>query len=441
MLVKTIYGEIEGTKEGAAYVFKGIPYAKPPVGALRFCAPKKPDPFNGVLRADHYPACSMQNTWDSPDGFYEKEFQLIKETGMRMSEDSLYLNIWVPADMEPGQKLPVLFYIHGGAFLGGAGHEMEFRTDAYAKRGIILVTVNYRVGILGLLAHPWLAQEDPAAVGNYAILDQIAALDWVQENIAAFGGDPGQVTICGQSAGGMSVETLLATRYADKKYARAIIQSSGGYPQYIMKKNTLDEAFALGKRLMELAGVNSVEALRSAAPEKLLEAQNEVVMEALGSGKTLPFAPVINGVFLEEFITEAVEHGNLNVVPTMIGCTKDDIETTPEEAAAGEGRMSRSDIAWSLMNEAVSDNPSYVYYFRRNLPGDDAGAFHSGELWYMFGSLDKCWRPMTEADYTLSEEMLDYWSNFIRTGNPEGEHTGEWKKCERRNPYVKVLDM
>lgn len=437
-IVQTNYGAVKGVKEGACIVFKGIPYAKPPVGELRFRAPQKPEMFDGVYEADKWPNRSAQKTGSGME-FYEKEFYNDTVYATPVSEDSLYLNIWTPSE-ETEEKLPVLFYIHGGGFIGGTGHEMEFRTEEYAKRGIILVTINYRLGIFGFLAHPWLLEEDKAACGDYGILDQIAALDWVKENIAFFGGDPENVTICGQSAGGMSVQTLLSTRLADGKYQKAIIQSASGYPNYVVNNEKLEDALDLGKHAIEYAGVDSLAGLRAMTMDQLLEVQDKIVMEGFQSGHGLPYAPVINGAVLQDRVHGHIEKGWMNKVPTMIGCTKNDITVTTEELEEGDSEIQRSDIGYSLMNEKMCDNPSYVYYFRRNLPGDDAGAFHSSELWYTFGTLRNCWRPMEDSDFTLSVEMMDYWSNFIRTGNPNGDNLEHWDLCTQQHPYVKEFD-
>lgn len=439
-MIQTKYGTVRGVKEGECTVFKGIPYAKPPIGGLRFRAPQKPDVFTGIYEADKYPNRSAQAPGGSSDSLYKKEFYEDTVYETPISEDSLYLNIWAP-EGRAEEKLPVLVYIHGGAFLGGTGHEVEFRTEEYAKRGVILVTINYRLGIFGFLAHPWLAEEDGAACGNYGILDQIAALDWIRENIASFGGDPENITICGQSAGGMSVETLLASRLADGKYRRAIIQSAGGYPNDIVNNETLEYAMNLGEYAIELAGVSSLDELRSLTTEQLLKAQDRVIMKSFQSGRGLPYAPVVNGTVLTDTVHGQIEKGQMNPVPTMIGCTKNDITVTPEEIESGDSKIQRSDVNYSLMNEKLLGNPAYVYYFKRELPGDKAGAFHSSELWYMFGTLKNCWRPMTEKDYELSGEMLDYWSNFVKTGDPNGEGLKKWELCVEENPFVKEFDV
>ena len=429
-------GRITGTREGEAYVFRGVPYAKPPVGALRFAAPERLEPFEEIFHADQYPNRSAQTPWDAPDGFYTKEFYADPVYRTPISEDSLYVNIWTP-ELDPEEKLPVLFYIHGGGFMGGCGHEIEFRTDVYAKRGVVLVTINYRLGIFGYFAHPWLDNEDAVSCGNYAVLDQIAALDWVRENIAAFGGDPDNITICGQSAGGMSVQTILASRLADGKYKRAVIQSASGYPNVVMKVMPLAEAFEQGELAVRYAGVSSLAELRALTMEELLAVQGKILMEKMTGETGLPFSPVIDGKVLTETITDAIANGHMNPVPVIIGCTKNDITVTPQEAASRDSMIHRSNVAYSLKSEEISQNPAYVYQFCRDLPGDSAGAFHSSELWYTFGTLHENWRPNTEGDFALSEEMVSCWSNFAKTGDPGNG----WELCTEEHPFVKVFDV
>ena len=207
---KTKYGQVHGVQKDGYTVFRGVPYAKPPVGEKRFCPPEEPACWEGVYKADHF-GCVCPQTEHEPDSFYGKEFYLDPEFGMKQSEDCLYLNIWTPANTVD-EKLPVAFWIHGGAFMHGFSHESEFDGAAYCERGVILVAINYRLGAFGFLAHPWLSEESGAGrSGNYAILDQIAALKWVKENIAAFGGDPENITVFGQSAGCMSVQTLVSS--------------------------------------------------------------------------------------------------------------------------------------------------------------------------------------------------------------------------------------
>lgn len=468
--VMTKYGKLEGVCEDGCVVFKGVPYAMAPVGELRWRAPKPPVSWSGTLKADHYGSrCAQVERFDDAS-FYKKEFYNDEIYATPISEDGLYLNIWVPeealgqadggasqagvfhqggaqqtdgaaAGAKVPQKLPVAFYIHGGAFMGGCGHELEFRTNAYAKKGVILVTINYRLGVFGFLAHPWLVKEDGAACGNYGIMDQIAALTWVQENIAAFGGDPENITIFGQSAGCMSVQTLLSTPYAKGKFAKAILQSGAGCPVTIQREVPLEAALEVGQRVAKEAGADTLEALRAVPTERLYDIQGQIMMEMMMSGKGLAFTPVQNGIFRTAPYDELTRTGQTHNVPTMIGSTKNDITVTEDEVKKGYSRFQENCKGWALEMEKVGHQPSYVYYFTRELPGDDAGAFHSSELWYMFGTLGQCWRPMTEADFELSRRMVSYWTNFMKNGGPGGEGLPEWPPCTAKNPFEMVFDI
>ncbi len=454
MIVETKYGKIQGVKEDGCVLFKGVPYAMAPIGQLRFKAPQPPKPWEGVFVADSFGCRSPQIEVNTPDTFYGKEFYQEEVFATPISEDSLYLNIWVPEDALDSEEkaeentsvqdkplLPVAFYIHGGAFMGGCGHELEFRTGAYGKEGVILVTINYRLGLFGFLAHPWLEAEDDAACGNYGIMDQIAALTWVKENIRAFGGDPDNITIFGQSAGCMSVQTLLSTPYAKGKFAKAILQSGAGYPVIIQKDVTLEQAFEYGEMVVKKAGVSSLEELRAVSMEDLLKIQDEIVGELMASGKGLAFCPVLNGKFRTMTYEAAIENGAVANVPTMIGSTKNDITVTPEEAQSQHSRLRESCKGWAFQMEKLGHKPSYVYYFKRDLPGDDAGAFHSSELWYMFGTLKECWRPLTEADDCLAETMVSYWTNFMKNGSPEGPGLKLWPPCTKEDPFEMIFDI
>ena len=440
-IIKTNHGLVQGTVEGDCVVFKGIPYAQAPVGNLRWRAPRPLHPWQGILKADHYGNQSAQKDWSSePPGLFTREFHSDPESSNPSSEDSLYLNIRIPQKRRSA-PLPVAFYVHGGAFMGGCGHEATFRTDAYAKKGVILVTFNYRLGIFGFLAHPWLAKEDPDACGNYGLLDQIAALTWVYENISAFGGDPRQITIMGQSAGCMSVRALLSILRSGEKFTRAIMQSGAGYPTLLGSDISLEEGFLRGQYAVEFSGVQSLEGLRSLTTKQICEIQEKVYAKVAKLGGGLAFSPVTNKTLLPLPIDEMTEKGMLADVPVMIGTTKNDMTVLPEEAAAKDSRFQAACRRWAQIMEENGHQPSYVYYFTHDLPGDDAGAFHSSELWYMFGSLNKCWRPMTDDDYALSEKMVSYWTNFIKTGNPNGSGLPTWLPCTSQNPFQMMLDI
>ena len=430
-------GRIAGVEQDGYTVFWGVPYAQPPVGELRWRAPREPLPWEGVYQADSFPNRSMQGA--GAGGFYDKEFYDEPEYMTPLSEDSLYLNIWTPAE-RPGEKRPVAFWIHGGAFMNGFGHEKEFDGAAYCKRGVILVTINYRLGPFGFLAHPWLSRENaaggsPAVSGNYGILDQIAALKWVRANIDAFGGDPDNITVFGQSAGCMSVQTLVSSPLTRGMIAKAILQSGVG----LNYDHPLARAEQEGVEFAANAGASSLEEMRALSAEQVMMAAGPVAMKGFTTMR-LVYTPVIDGVVLEDGYDAAIEQGKLHDIPYMAGSTKEDITTSPDEVAKGRpGIVYEGCKKWG---QALLDNhraPAWLYYFTHQLPGDDAGAFHSSELWYIFGTCGRCWRPFTEADAALSEQMADCWTNFMKTGNPNGAGLARWEPY-RGDGDIKIFD-
>lgn len=431
-------GWLEGVRLEDCTVFWGVPYARPPVGELRWRAPREPEPWEGVYRADRYPNRCMQEEF--PMEFYDKEFYDDEERKTPRSEDGLYLNLWTPA-RQPGERLPVAVWLHGGALLGGYGHEKEFDGAAYCRRGVILVTVNYRLGPLGFLAHPWLTQESralggPASSGNYGTLDQIAALRWVRANIEAFGGDPDRITVFGQSAGGESTQTLLSSPLAKGLFARAIIQSGLG----LLCERTLAEAEQDGVEFAQNAGVQSLEELRSLSAEQIYAAAGPLIGRGFADGR-MTFAPNRDGWVLDRGFGEALEQGLVHDVPCMVGSTMQDIRVDLERLAAGErGMVYDSCLHWGEAQRANGRGPVWTYYFTRQLPGDDAGAFHSCELWYMFGTLERSWRPFTPEDADLSRRMLDYWTNFMKTGDPNGPGLPRWEPYAGESD-VQILDV
>lgn len=315
--------------------------------------------------------------------------------------------------------------------MGGCGGEKEFDGKRFCEKKVILVTVNYRLNLFGFLAHPWLTEESPHHVsGNYGILDQIAALRWVRENISAFGGDPENITVMGQSAGAMSVQTLVSSPLTENWISKAILQSGGGYQNGMNEDVSLQEAEKLGAIFVEETGATSLKELRSQTPEQLYAAFGSFMEKISKLHSGLPMLPVVDGYVLPEGYNAQVENGTVKKIPYLLGSNLDDIFVSPEETAAGQkSKLYQGCVAWSQKLESAGFPPAYVYFFTRRLPGDDAGAFHSAELWYMFGTLERCWRPFTEHDYRLSEAMVSYWANFIRSGNPNGEGLPQWKPC------------
>ena len=435
--VQTRFGQYRGKREEGCSVFRGIPYAKPPVGERRFRAPEEPDCFAGVRDAFQFGNRAMQ--FGSREGeFYYKEFYADPAFMPPMSEDMLYLNIWTPAE-STDEALPVAFWIHGGAFLHGFGSEMEFDGAEYCKRGVILVTINYRVGAFGFLADEELSAESPQGIsGNYGILDQIAALRWVFENIGAFGGDPERITVFGQSAGCMSTQTLVSSPLTKGMIAGAVLQSASGYKAGLNRDLPMKDAYGVSKQLMRIAGVRDIAGLREKSAEELLQAMGELMQENKEKGdRNLPFSPVIDGYVLPRGYNDTVDQNRHHNIPYMIGCARNDMMMEAENPKDGE--LLRGCMAWSLKNEELGRKPDYVYLFARRLLGDDAGAFHSSELWYMFGTLNRSWRPKTEEDYALSARMLDYWTAFMKTGVPAAEGRPVWEPCTKANPFVMEL--
>ena len=423
-------GRIQGVPTGkpGVVVYKGIPFAAPPVGELRWKEPQPVVPWEGVRKADAFghPAWQAAHT----PGGYTPEFFFDGDPAF--GEDCLTLNVWTPAAGKPGKKLPVTLWIHGGGYSAGWGFEPEMDGEEWAAHGGVLVTCNYRLGILGFLAHPELSAESPHKVsGNYGMLDQIAALSWVKRNIAAFGGDPDHITIMGQSAGAMSVQTLVTSPLSKDLVAGAIIQSGGGLAESPMPGTTLADAEAAGKALMDWAGYETLDQMRAATPEELLDLVKRYSSE---THQWLFFRPVVDGFAYPETFQEAAAAGRIANVPYMIGCTLDDM-----------GRLADGIDRFCLVREAAG-TPAYAYQFARRLPTDGRegvlqGAFHSSERWYMFKTLRFCWRPFVEGDYELAEEMISCWTNFAACGNPNGNGPAEWTPFTQAKPEYRIFRL
>ncbi len=433
-MIETTKGKIEGVDRGTYIEFRGIPYAKPPVGILRWKPPVEKEPWSGVYQAKKFREKCVQT---EGMGFYKKEFYSASEYERPMSEDCLYLNIWMPKNYEK-KKLPVAFWIHGGGFLGGYSSEVEFDGRAYCERGVILVTIAYRCGIFGFFAHPWLNKESEKNIsGNYGILDQVAALKWVYENIEAFGGDKNNITVFGQSAGAMSVQALVSSELTGNMIAKAIMQSGGSYKSGLHNDITLERQMKYGIWFTEIMEADNLRDLRSRSQTEILSASMKLMEKAAPLEKGFFLAPTLDGYVLKDTCYHLMERGQVKEIPYLLGTTKNDILVTPELLKNGEfSPLYKGCIAFSQKLEELGRKAAYVYYFTRNLPGDGAGAFHSSELWYMFGTLDRCWRPMEKFDYQLSKQMLDYWANFMKTGNPNEEGAELWKCCTKEKPAV-----
>lgn len=439
--VMTKKGLVEGVDKGSHIIFKGIPYAKPPVGELRWKAPEDLPAWDGVFRADKFGNITIQDLPDPKHPFmgrFAKEFYSNPEFIPEMSEDCLYLNIWIPKDTE-GKKLPVAFWIHGGGFAGGYSCELEFDGEAYCRKNVILVSAEYRCNVFGFLAHSWLDKENEKGIsGNYGILDQIAALKWVHENIENFGGDPENITVFGQSAGSMSTQILVSSNLTEGLIAKAIMQSGVSCEEEILATPTLKEEEEIGEMFVKIAEVKNIDELRALTSKQLMDAKRALDAELWKLGKGLLVVPNRDGYVLNQTVKEVWKAGTMKNIPYMLGVVTDDLGARKKEVEEKRtGMLMEECKKWSLQCEKVMEKGSYVYFFSHDLPGDDWGAFHSAELWYTFGTISRCWRPMSEEDYKLSEEMVACWTNFMKTGNPNGEGTQDWKPYTKTNAFIR----
>ena len=446
-VVKTKYGLLSGIEENGVTAFCGVPYAKPPVGELRWREPQLPEPWEGVKVCDKYGNIAPQLPGQCA-------YEAI--TSSTQSEDCLYLNIWTPAQSSE-ESLPVLMWLHGGAFLGGMGHDSLYLGGPMASRGVIVVTINYRLGVLGFLAHPELSAESEHGVsGNYGLLDQIMALRWIRENISAFGGDPNRVTVDGQSAGGMSVCSLLTSPLTAGLVSGGIVQSGGPAKG---RGSSLASCEAFGVEFMKAAGCSSIEELRKVDPDTLIRLK-------VGSAR-MPFSPCVDGYVLPMIPYDAFTTGRIANVPVIFGCNTEEgmfvmARGTYEEKIAaireqlgadydefaklyplGEDTIDRSIMEAGRDNgfanlrrvarimEKVHPAPVYQYFFAQPMEKADGtylGVTHSAELYYGFDNLQcvgRCnlgpeiWEPrLTHEAYELGHTMCDYWSEFVRKGDP-----------------------
>ena len=422
-------GKIQGvnTDTKNVLVYRGIPYAAAPIGDLRWKEPHAVVPWNDVKIADKFGNAAYQSSHVEGD-FYQKEF--FRQGDAPYSEDCLFLNVWTPASGEPVKKLPVAMWVHGGAYTSGWGFEPEMDGEAWAKNGVILVTINYRLGIFGFLAHPELSAENANHIsGNYGMLDQIEALKWIVRNIKQFGGDPENITIFGQSAGAASIQTLVTSPLSKGIPARAIIQSGGGISDKALMGNSLfSDAEKNGKKLMDWAGYKDLKQMRSASTEEIFNVVQKYMKE---THQYLGFSPVIDGSVLPESFSNAALAGRISDVPYMIGATMDDIGPLGSGDVIGRFCVSRENLG----------RKAFAYQFARPLPGDNAGAFHSSELWYVFNTLKRSWRPFVKGDYDLSNVMVKAWTNFAKYGDPNGAQNVKWVPYTKENPGFMIFKL
>jgi para-nitrobenzyl esterase len=468
--VKVEGGLVEGTVENGITVFKGIPFASPPVGGLRWRPPQPVNNWDGVIKADRFcPACPQFN------------IPMLGFVNAGISEDCLYLNIWKPDDTSE-VKLPVMVWIYGGGFFIGSTSQALTGGEQLAKKGVIVVSIAYRIGALGFLSHPDLtAESENNASGNYGLLDQIAALKWVQNNIEAFGGDPGNVTIFGESAGGQSVSMLAASPLAKGLFHRAICMSGGSFGPARIKKEPgcmqlLKGAEKAGIEFAQRMGANSLNELRQIDPQKFLSDTTATI-----GG----FWPIIDGYVITDDQYKLYEAGTYTDIPVLIGSTSDEgtlfimtskpgeyVETTRERFGPVADkilnlypdstdiitRKSMADLfrdsyfgwqtyIWATLQTKTGKSPVFVYYFDQSQPASaltvllkSSGAYHGSDCAYAFNHLDQDPKiKYTDEDRRLSEIMVNYWTNFVKYGDPNGQGLPEWPAYVDGKPTVMYL--
>ena len=456
--LKTDNGVVEGKEHGGVRAFLGIPYAAPPVGELRWKPPAPAAKWSGVRKATEFASRCMQGrVFDD---------MVFRDPGI--SEDCLTLNVWSPASEAKG-KLPVMVWIYGGGFVGGGTSEPRQDGEALAKRGVVVVSMNYRLGAFGFLALPELAQESGRnSAGNYGLLDQVAGLEWVKRNIEAFGGDPANVTIFGESAGSFSVSALMASPRAKGLFHKAIGESGGAFSS---KGLAFDPEAVSAEKGAKFAkdslGAETLKELRAMPAQKILDA-------SLKEGRGFGFGPDVDGYFLPESVPGIFASGKQNDVPLLAGWNHDEgsfevvfapkaptvesvramatkefgakseeflrlypADTDARALHAAEDLAGDQFIAWSAWRwiEAQSvtgKQPVYRYRFDLAPPDDPKGkpgmgAYHSAEIEYVFGALDsKSWIPWRPEDRKTSEFLQKYWVNFARSGDPNGPGLPQW---------------
>ena len=453
-------------KDPSVLTFKGIPFAAPPVGDLRWREPRPVVAWRGVRRADKFSGSCIQRVAGE-----RKPWTYEFMTHGDISEDCLYLNVWTSAT-SAAEKRPVFVYLYGGGFSEGSAAVPVYDREGLAKKGLVVVTFNYRVGVFGFLVHPELTAESAHHVsGNYGMLDQVAALRWVHENIARFGGDPNRVTIAGQSAGGMSVHNLTASPMAKGLFQRAIVESGGsnvGGSVMRLGPRTMAEAETQGREFAEKKGAKSLVDLRALSWEKLMEPSPG---DTPGGGlPRLFFAPIPDGYFLPAPFVEVIAQGEQNDVVTLTGANKDELggfgppqgpvtaesfakqarqrygdaadeflklypARTDQEAKIAQSQSTRdqalvSMYLWAKVRAKTAKTRVYEYLWDHALPGPDAerfGAFHTSEVPYVMNTLYMSDRPFTDADRKIADMMSSYWANFAATGDPNGNGLPQWR--------------
>ena len=458
-------GFLQGTKIGGLALYRGVPYATPPLGPLRWREPQSVSPWQGVRKADAFAAACMQTGVSMPG-----------ERPPTVNEDCLYLNIWTPARKSTAH-LPVMVWIHGGGYSNGSASMPLYWGDRLARKGLIVVTVAYRLGPFGFLAHPELTRESAHhSSGNYGLLDQIAALEWIQRNIGAFGGDAGRVTVAGQSAGAMAVSALMSSPRAKGLFQRAIAESGGLFePLALAPQYLLTHAEEKGEGYAASLGTSSIREMRQLPARALLGGTAAAIAH-----------PVIEPYVLPESPYDVFAAGHQNDVPLLLGSNAEEARALADvsqltastfandvERSFGplpaaiigayphdtdvRARQARLDLerdlrfgwdmwAWARLQARTGHHPVYYYSFDHQPPfptgsfAEGWGASHYAELWYVFDHLDQESWKWTKGDHRLARSISSYWVNFARSGNPNGRHLPHWPAYDDTRGAVQQLD-
>lgn len=470
--VTTTGGRVRGYpgRNQKVSVFKGVPFAR----AERWGRPR-PVSWEDELDASHFTTICPQRVF-RPEGGTELAASEFYAVDYPMGEDCLVANVWTPA-VTPDEGLPVAVYIHGGAFETGYGWLNAYDGEGFCRRGVILVTLNYRLNVFGFLALPELRDAD-GAVGTYGVLDQLAGLEWVRDNIAAFGGDPGRVTVFGQSAGGMSVANLLNSPLSDGLIHGAIMQSGGGLThRTVGAPLDLDDALATGRDFLAASGCRTVAELRALPASDLLARY-----VSFAEGRPMPFQPVVDGVVIPERPVDFFGAGRHADIPTIVGATNDEMrdltagvpspdavrafaarfgERASEFLAAldAQGGPRASDfsdptgdqflagsLAWCDNQARLGRGSTWLYQFTY-VPPTAGMAHHSAEHHYVFETLSGSARSYTADDYDLALDLAGYWTNFVKTGDPNGpkypgggEPLPVWTPWDPSDPQALIVE-
>jgi para-nitrobenzyl esterase len=456
LTVKTEQGKVKGKtiSDGKVKAFLGLPYAAPPVGNLRWKAPQPPAKWKGERNGTRFGSrCAQLRVFED---------MVFLDPGP--SEDCLYLNVYTPGDATNKSKLPVMFWIHGGGFSGGASSEPRHNGDFLPQKGVVLVTINYRLGVFGFLATADLAKEADGASGNYGLMDMVASLQWVKANIKNFGGDPDNVTIFGESAGSFAVSTLMASPMAKGLFQKAIGESGGAIGRGPLDYDSLAEREIKDAEWVDSTGARTLAGLRALS--------TQAILDAVKNKQGAHFPPDVDGKFLTESVNDVYAAGKQAHVPLIAGWNADENPAlarngmTPEQWKEMAGKMFKDRSAeflklfpgdddaqavrsaidfgsdqfiamgtWRWLEAHLKTGGSPVYRYHFELPATPSQyhpgtfAFHSDDIEYVFGTLDT--RPgwnVRPEDRKLSDEVMTYWTNFAKTGDPNGAGLPSWPK-------------